>query len=95
MSGKRNPEEISKDRWARKQELAAPSRYYGDGGTIHSTGYLDVETYCGEVVAVWFRCQMLPFAATEVAASRAEDMTAAYDDGFIPALTGVEVLDQR
>jgi hypothetical protein len=37
-------------RWRRKQELAAPSRYYGDGGTIHNTGALDIEVVDGRVV---------------------------------------------
>jgi len=36
-------------------------RYYGGWGTIHGTDKLDVEVEDGEVVAVWFRCQMLPF----------------------------------
>ena len=82
-----------KNRWTRKQELAAPSRYYGDGGTIHGTEYLDVETYCGTVVSVWFRCQRLPFVRTEVSSSRAEEMNDAYYYGDTPHITGVEVLD--
>lgn len=44
-----------------KQVLADPDRYYGDGGTIHGTTHLDVEMQDGKVVAVWFRCQVLPF----------------------------------
>lgn len=50
------------ERWHLKQLLAAPGRFYGDGGTIHSTDMLDV---CvdddGDVTNVWFRCQELPF----------------------------------
>jgi hypothetical protein len=35
---------------------------YGHDGTIHKTRYLDVEVDDdGRVVAVWFRCLMLPF----------------------------------
>jgi hypothetical protein len=48
-----------------KQECARESgnRYYGDGGTLHGTTHLDVEldAVTGEVRAVWFRCQQLPF----------------------------------
>lgn len=37
-------------------------QYYGGMGTIHSTRGLDVEVdQQGNVVAVWFRCSMLPF----------------------------------
>lgn len=77
--------------WALKQKAAAPGRYYGNGGTIHRTSYLDVETYKGQVVSVWFRCQMLPFRQTEVDKPRAEEMTRAAE--FTPSLTGVEVFD--
>ncbi len=78
-----------KSRWQKKQELAAPSRFYGDNGTIHRTTYLDVETCNGEVVSVWFRCQQLAFAQTEVSADRAAEMR------FAPACltTGVQVED--
>lgn len=48
--------------WQLRQILAGPGgRYYGDGGTIHATEALDVIVRGGNVVAVWFRCQMLPF----------------------------------
>lgn len=76
--------------WQLKQRAASPSRYYGDGGTIHSTTYLDVETHHGTVVAVWFRCQMLPFRQTEVDGRRASDMESVTE---LPAITGVEVYD--
>lgn len=80
------------DVWAAKQALAYPSRYYGDGGTIHASGLLNVETDSkGNVVAVWFRCQMLPFAQHRVNSDRATEMRGADD---LPALTGVEVLDK-
>lgn len=76
--------------WALKQELAGPGRYYGDGGTIHNSTELDVETYKGNVVAVWFRCQMLPFRQIDVDSARAEEMRrSTYKAG----LTGVEVID--
>lgn len=79
--------------WQAKQELAAPGRYYGDGGTIHDTTYLDVETDSdGRVVSVWFRCQLLPFHQVEVDEQRAEAMRAG--SAYLPALTGVEVVDR-
>lgn len=78
-------------RWARKQRLASPARYYGDGGTIHNTGHVDVETDAtGAVVAVWFRCQMLPFRQTTVDDRRAQQMRA---NPTNVSLTGVEVHD--
>ena len=88
--------------WRLKQKLASPSRYYGDGGTIHSTTILDVETHRGTVVAVWFRCQPLPFRQREVDSDRAIEMERMSwgeppmnGDGVNDRvqLTGVEVLD--
>lgn len=54
------------------------TRYYGGNGTIHGTTNLDIETRDGRVVAVWFRCQALPFHKTEVRKSRAEEMERMY-----------------
>lgn len=72
--------------FAAKQDLAAPSRYYGDGGTIHGTGHVDVLVNKDGVVAqVWFRCQQLPFKVTYGANERV-DMPRA-------RLTGVEIRD--
>ena len=80
-------------RYRKKQELAAPSRYYGDGGTIHSTSVLDVETdESGGVVSVWFRCQRLPFHEVIVDGRRAQEMLSSA--GNEPLITGVEVLDR-
>lgn len=78
--------------WAAKQALAHPSRYHGDGGTWHHTTDLTVETdTAGRVVAVWFRCQMLPFRQRTVDDARAAGMEEA---GPVPVkITGVEVLD--
>jgi hypothetical protein len=79
---------------ALKRALARRSgqRFYGNGGTIHSTGHLDVETRGGKVVAVWFRCQMLPFNQVEVDGDRAVAMVRAID---LPSISGVEVSDRR
>ena len=79
-------------RWKAKQKLAGKSRYYGDGGTWHQSGYLDVETYKGKVVAVWFRCQVLPFQQTKVDLERATEMSRGNE--HLPGLTGVEVVDR-
>lgn len=79
--------------WEEKQRLAAPSRYYGDGGTIHHTGHLDVEVRDGQVVSVWFRCQPLPFKQTDVGESRGREMESMYAEVRDIQLTGVEVLD--
>lgn len=58
-------------RWRLKQRIAAPASYYGDGGTVYSTGHIDVEMYHGEVVGVWFRCKFLPFRVHQVELRRA------------------------
>ncbi len=53
------------------------SRTYGHDGTIHDNRYLDVEVDGdGRVVAVWFRCQMLPFVQAEAGEARASAMRA-------------------
>jgi hypothetical protein len=73
-----------------KQRLADPARYYGDGGTIHSTGHVDVEVdEAGEVVALWFRCQLLPFRVFR----RHDDDRYGPEDFSPGRLTGVEILD--
>lgn len=89
----RNPFKRQRSFYAMKQDLAHPSRYYGNGGTIYSTGYLQVESHENEVVAVWFRCQMIPFKQVEVDAERAAEMRHAHPIGT--QLTGVEVLDPQ
>lgn len=76
-------------RKARKQRLAAPSRFYGDGNTIHSTGHIDVVTRDGIVTQVWFRCQQLPFQQADESARL---RTVASDTGW-PRITGIELRD--
>jgi len=74
--------------WRKKQKLASPSTYYGGEGTWHRNEMLDVETHDGVIVAVWYRCMMLPFRRIEVDAERANEMLKS------PAskrLTGIEV----
>lgn len=79
-------------RWRLKQVAAGESRYYGDGGTIHQTGHLDVETHHGTVVAVWFRCQQLPFQQTEVDGERATEMeTLSHGEVREIRVTGIEL----
>jgi hypothetical protein len=69
------------------------SRYYGRDGTIHRTDYLDVETYKGKVVAVWFRCQHLPFHQAEDNKQRADELVAAYNKQPAPGIIGLELFD--
>jgi hypothetical protein len=61
-------------RWWARQKIAAPERFYGDGGTIHATPTIDVEIFEGKIVSVWFRCQILPFTQREVDRRRATEM---------------------
>lgn len=77
--------------WQAKQALAHPGRYYGEGGTIHGTTELDVEICDGTVVAVWYRCQQLPYNEVRVSRSRVADVVRL--EGELPAITGVELLD--
>lgn len=82
--------------WDLKQLVAGKSRYYGDGGTIHNSTVLNVETHHGTVVAVWFRCSPLAFTQHESDAERATSMEAMYGNekrsgGY--RLTGVELAE--
>jgi hypothetical protein len=89
------------ERWAVKQELASPGKFYGGDGTIHGSTVLNVETHHGKVVAVWFRCLPLPFTQHEAGAQRATEMEAMtweqVGDEMHPRdmgqLIGVEVID--
>ena len=54
---------------------------YGEDRTIHSNGYFDVEVRNGKVVAVWFRCQPVPFKQSKASKERAKEMTKMYEGG--------------
>ncbi len=72
-----------------KQSLARADgrRYYGDGGTIHGTNHLDICTdEDGNVMQVWFRCQLLPFQV-----HRSTDRERINPEEII--ITGMEVID--
>jgi hypothetical protein len=54
-------------------------RYYGGDMTIHRTGEVNVELDSkGRVVAVWYRCQPLPFTQRVATEPRAKDMRLMY-----------------
>jgi hypothetical protein len=96
-----------KTTWQRKQAAArlTGARYYGDGGTIHGTTYLNIETDSkGDIVSVWFRCQALPYEIITVDDQRADEMCSMYKIMIEPVsenhvykpeygmrLTGIEV----
>lgn len=64
-------------------------RVYGHSGTIHATEDLDiVMNERGEVTAVWFRCQELPFNVSRRAGERARAQAQ------LPRLVAVEVIDR-
>lgn len=69
--------------WKDRQKLAQKDDafYYGDGGTIHDSGEVNIERdeKTGKVVAVWFRCMMLPFTDHVVGEGRAQDMMSSYE----------------
>lgn len=70
--------------------------HYGDEGTIHRTGVVNVELdKHGRVVAVWFRCAMLPFTQTTVGWNRVKSMRQIYDAGTLMPITAVVLLRDR
>jgi hypothetical protein len=76
------------ERWALHQALAGAGRFYGDGGTIHSTGTVDVEVgKDGRVVAVWYRCLNLPFMVSDTGAQRVVNPKS--------RITGVQYVPER
>lgn len=79
----------------RRDLYSGPTRTYGFDGTIHGTEHLDVEVdAAGKVVAVWFRCQYLPFRQSAADSQRAADMTSMYGSGQTPRLHGVILEDE-
>lgn len=79
--------------WNALQNACPPgTRFYGDGGTVHSSTELDIEVSpMGFVVAVWFRCQPLPFKVADVDHMRAQEMNRMYEDHPASGLHGVVV----
>lgn len=71
------------------------TRFYGDGGTIHSSPEINVELHNGKVVAVWFRCQALPFTQSEAGPHRAADMEKMYQDYPMPEIRGLKLKDKK
>lgn len=68
---------------------------YGHNSTIHRTTELDVEVDReGKVVAVWYRCTLLPFKQEDVDQPRAASMRSCYTDKkAIRPLLAVELGD--
>jgi hypothetical protein len=71
-----------------------PDTYrYGGNGTIHRTHNVNVEVdEFGYVVAVWFRCHLIPFDVTKVGADRSADMGRAYRGNNPPGIEAIEFL---
>jgi len=71
------------------------SRSYGWSDTIHRGHEVNVETDdAGNVVAVWFRCQPLPFTQSNHGAARAADMRRMYEAGGLPKILAIDLEDQ-
>lgn len=69
-------------------------RYYGGDGTIHGNGEVNVELDIkGRVVAVWFRCQPLPFTQRVVREGRAQEMRAIYQR-HMPGIDAIVLREQ-
>jgi hypothetical protein len=85
---------FKKKRIAEKVKVPAGTRYYGSDMTIHSGGEVDVEVDSdGKVVAVWFRCQPLPFDQRMVQELRAKEMRSMYKWGFAGRIEAVVMRD--
>jgi len=72
-------------------------REYGHDQTIHGSNHVDVETdENGTVIAVWFRCQPLPFRQSkktgEFGKQRAKEMQKMYHS-YTPKLHAVVIED--
>lgn len=61
---------------------------YGDNHTFHNCGEVNIERdpKTGEVVAVWFRCMMLPFTDDVCDTIRAEELKTYKTLGSIKAI---------
>lgn len=83
--------------WRKLQSaVGEDKRFYGDGGTIHHSNHVDVETDAGgAVVAVWFRCQPIPFRQTKSDQQRCKEMVGMYEANPAPDLCGVVVRDKK
>lgn len=69
----------------------AARQHYGDEGTIHQTGEVNVEVdRHGRVVGVWFRCALLPFTESVVSWERARDMRHAYQRAAFPRIAAID-----
>lgn len=65
------------------------SRTYGWNGTIHHSEEVDIQIGPdGKVIAVWFRCQMLPFSVSHVELNRSTP------NNELPRIMAVEVIDR-
>lgn len=70
-------------------------RYYGSDMTIHSGGEVNVELdHDGHVVAVWFRCQPLPFTESSTSKDRAKEMRAMYQRQPAPPIDAIVLRDR-
>jgi hypothetical protein len=65
---------------------------YGDDRTIHRTDHVNVELDShGTVVAVWFRCLLMPFTASVADPARAAEMRAAYRHHPLPGIKAIVI----
>ncbi len=69
--------------------------HYGDDKTIHQSGYVDVELGPnGKVVAVWFRCAVVPFKETRVGRERADEMVHMYKEENVSRVEAIDFADE-
>lgn len=65
MATEEKPEYVQDVLFDLRQDIAKEAgntKFYGDGGTLHSGTRLDIEMDDeGNVCSVWFRCRTLPF----------------------------------
>lgn len=66
---------------------------YGYNKTWHRTHQINVETHEGRVVAVWFRCMVLPFTVSDCGETRAIEMDKLYGEPEGPSAYKVHAVD--
>ena len=77
----------------RDRLLGEGPRFYGGDQTIHGNDSLDVEVdKNGRVVAVWFRCSIVPFRQHDVDDHRAKAMTRAASEP-VPGIEAIIFTD--
>lgn len=70
--------------------------HYGDEATVHGNGEVNVEVDAhGRVVAVWFRCALLPFTQSNVGWDRVKSLRRTYESGVLMRITAIDFMRHK